>query len=286
MTNESIFPPGRVTIVGVINMTPDSFSDGGRFVTDERVLRIDAVLAAADELVAGGAEVLDVGGESTRPGASEVSIELEPARTAPVIEALAKRHPLPIAIDTRKAPVARAAIAAGARIINDVSGLSHDPSIAQVAAESSAILILGHTRGTPETMQLSPEYDDVMIEVARDLSTCIAQSRGAGLKTSQLVVDPGIGFGKRLEDNLSLIAHAGWLRDQLGLPLLVGPSRKSFLGAITGDGVHERDIATQAACAVAAFVGADAVRVHDAAGAKRAVAVGSALRSARRKDLS
>ncbi len=286
MTNESIFPPGRVTIVGVINMTPDSFSDGGRFVGSGRALRLDSVMAAADELIAGGADVLDVGGESTRPGASEVPIDVEIARTVPVVEALVQRHSQPVSIDTRKADVARAAIAAGARIINDVSGLSHDASLAEVAARSGAILILGHTRGGPETMQVNPEYDDVMVEVAHDLASCIAQARGAGLSTSQLVVDPGIGFGKRLEDNLSLIAHAGWLRDQLGLPLLVGPSRKSFLGAITGDAVHERDVATQAACAVAAFAGADAVRVHDAAGATRAVAVGRALRSARRKDLS
>lgn len=285
MVNESIFPPERVTIVGVLNVTPDSFSDGGRLLEPQGGVAIERVLAAAEELVGGGAHVLDVGGESTRPGAAEVPVELEIARTEGAIAALASQFDAVISIDTRKAPVARAALAAGARVINDVSGLGHEPELAEVAAESGAVLVLGHIRGTPETMQSDPDYVDVLGEVAIELERSIDRARRAGVGSGQLAIDPGIGFGKRLEDNLQLIAHTGWLRDRLGLPLLVGPSRKSFLGALTGDPVDARETASQAACAVAVFAGADAVRVHDAAGARRAVTVGRALRDARRKEL-
>ena len=187
---------------------------------------------------------------------------------------------LPLSIDTRKAEVARRAVELGARVINDVSGLAHDPEVACVAAESGAILVLGHMRGTPETMQIRPEYDDVLREVAAELEISVDRARAAGVPSAQIVIDPGIGFGKRLEDNLQLIAHVGWLRGRLGLPVLIGPSRKAFLGSVTGDPVHDRDAATAAACAVAAFVGADAVRVHEVLGARRAVAVGRALRGA------
>lgn len=287
MVNESIFPPARVTIVGVLNVTPDSFSDGGRLLEPDRGgVDIERVLTAASALVAGGAHVLDVGGESTRPGAAEVPADLEIARTEAAIAALAARFEQPISIDTRKARVARAAIGAGARVINDVSGLRHDAGLADLAASSGALLILGHIRGTPESMQSRPRYADVLAEVASELESSIALARRAGVSEGQLVVDPGIGFGKRLEDNLQLVAHAGWLRTRLGLPLLLGPSRKSFLGAITGDPVGEREVASQAACAVAVFAGADGVRVHDAAGARRTVAVARALRDARRKDLT
>ncbi len=287
MINESIFPPERVTIVGVLNVTPDSFSDGGRLLARQSAaVDIERVLDAAGTLVTSGAHVLDVGGESTRPGAAQVPVDDEIARTEGAIRALAKSFDLPISIDTRKADVARAAVAAGARVINDVSGLTHDANLAVVAAQSGALLIVGHTRGTPETMQSKPGYRDVLAEVASELESSVAHARRCGVATGQLAVDPGIGFGKRVEDNLKLIAHAGWLRDRLGLPLLVGPSRKSFLGSITGDPVHEREVASHAACAVAAFAGADGVRVHDAAGAKRAVAIGRALRDARRKELT
>jgi dihydropteroate synthase len=227
-----------------------------------------------------------VGGESTRPGAVTVPVEEEIARTAPAIQALARRLQVPISIDTRKAAVAREALAVGAAVVNDVTGLRHDPELAEAAAEAGAGLILGHIRGTPETMQRAPYYDDVLREVAAELESALALARRAGVARRRLAIDPGIGFGKRLEDNLQLLAHLDWLRDRLGLPLLVGPSRKSFLGSITGDPVEEREQASTAACALAAFGGADAVRVHDAAGARRAVAVGRALRDARRKELT
>ncbi len=286
MGRESIFPRDRVTIVGVLNLTPDSFSDGGRFVNPREQVDVAAAVTAAEGLVAAGAHVLDVGGESTRPGAAEVPVEVEIKRTRPLIEVLEQRVDVPISIDTRKAEVARAALAAGARIVNDISGLRCDPSIAQLCADAKATLILGHMRGIPETMQAAPHYDDVLVEVARELAGSVALAVSTGVAREQLVIDPGIGFGKRLEDNLRLIAHAGWLRQQLDLPVLIGHSRKSFLGKITGDRVDEREVATIAVGGVAAFAGADALRVHDAASALRAAAVGRALREARKKELS
>ncbi len=276
----TIFPRGRVTIVGVLNATPDSFSDGGRIVSGEARVDLVAAVEAAAALLAGGAHVLDVGGESTRPGARAVPAEVETLRVVPVIEAVAKRFDAPICVDTRKAAVARAALEAGACALNDVSGLRFDPELARVAARLGAALVLGHLRGTPETMHEAPRFTDVVVEVGDELAASVAAARAAGVPEERLVVDPGLGFGKDLRENLELLANLGRLRERLGLPLLVGPSRKSFLGRITGDPVEERDLATAAACALAAFLGADAVRVHDAAGASRAVAVGRALRDA------
>ncbi len=280
MQTTTIFPAHCVTIVGILNATPDSFSDGGRFVHGDAQLDLSAALDAAVALVSAGARVLDVGGESTRPGSHAVAPQIEIARTAPLIEALAKRLAVPISIDTRKAEVARAALAAGATIVNDVSGLRYDPALATVAAQADATLILGHLRGEPATMQEQPHFADVVREVGDELAASVAVARAAGVSAERLVVDPGLGFGKRLEDNLKLIARLGELRQRLGLPLLVGPSRKAFLGSLTGDPVAERDRATLAVCAIAAFVGADAVRVHDVEGAVRAVAIGRALRAA------
>ena len=275
-----------MTIVGVLNVTPDSFSDGGRFVEANGAPRVEALLRSAERLVADGAHVLDVGGESTRPGASEVDSEREIALTATVIEALSSRIDIEVSIDTRKARVAEAAIAAGASIVNDVSGLRFDPALAEVVARNDAALILGHTRGTPQQMQSRADYDDVLLEVIRELEQSIAIATEAGVARDRLVVDPGIGFAKRAPESIELLAHCGFLRDRLDLPLLVGPSRKSFLGHITGDPVEEREAATIAACAVAVFAGADAVRVHEVAGARRGAEVGDALRAARRKELS
>jgi dihydropteroate synthase len=280
-----VFPPDRVTIVGVLNCTPDSFSDGGALVGPGGGSDRDAVLRAAEGLIEGGAHVLDVGGESTRPGAAEVPASLERQRVVPAIEALAKRFEVPISVDTRKGEVAEAALAAGARIVNDVSGGCFDPALPGVVAQAGGSLVLGHLRGTPETMQRSPHFDDVLEEVASELEATVGRARAAGLGDDQLAVDPGIGFGKDLAANLELLAHAGWLRQRLGLPLLVGPSRKSFLGTLTGDPVECRDEATAAACAVAVFAGADAVRVHAPAAVVRAVAVGRALRTAQGRTL-
>jgi len=284
LTASAIFPRERVTVVAVLNTTPDSFSDGGRLVGDGGAVDVDAAVAAAARMIAAGAQMLDVGGESTRPGASEVPLAIEIDRTAPVVEALAKRFAVAISIDTRKADVAEAALAAGAQVVNDVSGLRFDPALAAVTAASGASLIVGHMRGTPETMQRDPRFDDVVAEVTTELGHSVAAARAAGIPEQRLAVDPGIGFGKRLEDNLALLANLGRLRAALGLPVLVGPSRKAFLGVLTGDPVECRGTATAAACAVAIFAGADAVRVHDVAGAVRAAAVARALRDARRED--
>ncbi len=285
MTNESVFPPERVSVVGVLNVTPDSFSDGGELLGPAGRVCLDRLIERAAALVAAGADVLDVGGESTRPGSVEVPVDEEIARIECAIERLCEASPVPVSIDTRKAAVARRAVAAGASLINDVSGLAHDAELGVVAAESGAVLILGHMRGVPASMQHAPEYRDTLEEVAAGLESSIERARAAGVPSNRLVVDPGIGFGKRVEDNLILLAHVGWFRERLGLPVLVGPSRKSFIEHITGDRIGERDLASHAACAVAAFNGADAVRVHDVAGARRAVAMGRAIRGARRKGL-
>ncbi len=206
--------------------------------------------------------------------------ELECARTVPLIEAFAKRFAVPLSIDTRKARVAEDAVAAGAHIVNDVSGLRFDPAIAGVVARAGATLVVGHSRGTPETMQAAPHYDAVIDEVAAELRESLAVARAAGVADRALVIDPGIGFAKRPEDNLALLVGIGALRAAVGgdLPVLVGPSRKSFLGRITGDVAAARDTASHAACAIAVYEGADAVRVHDVAGAVRACAVARALR--------
>lgn len=281
-----IFPPQRVTIVGVLNTTPDSFSDGGQLLDQGGAVDIARSVDAAARQVSDGAQILDVGGESTRPGALAVGVDEEIERTAPLIEAISKRLDVPLSIDTRKSQVAEAALQAGATIVNDVSGLSFDPVVAQVAADARAGLIVGHARGTPETMQRDPHYDDVMAEVSHELRVSVERARAAGIPDARLAVDPGIGFGKRLQDNLTLLARAGELRHALGLPVLVGPSRKRFLGELTGDPVEQRDGATAAACAVAVFAGADAVRVHDVAAAARATAVARAMRDERAPGLA
>lgn len=286
MLATTVFPPQRVTVVGILNTTPDSFSDGGRFVRGGGRLDLEAAVDAAARLVEEGAGLLDVGGESTRPGAREVPEAQELERTAPLIEALAKRFEVPLSIDTRKGAVAEAALEAGARVVNDVSGLGHDPGLAAVVARRGAALVLGHLRGSPETMQRAPRFGDVLREVGDELEGSVERACAAGVARDRLAVDPGLGFGKLAEHSLRLLAGVGTLRRRLGLPLLVGPSRKSFLGAVTGDPVEDRDAATWAACAVAAFAGADAVRVHRVGGAVRAVAVGRALRQAQEERAS
>ena len=279
----AIFRGASTVVVGVLNATPDSFSDGGRFVHGTCDLDLARAVDLAAQLLRDGAAVLDVGGESTRPGAAEVPVDVECARAVPLVEALAKRFGAPISIDTRKAAVADAALAAGARVVNDVSGLRFDPALAGVVARFGAELVIGHARGTPETMQEAPHYDAVIDEVAGELRDSLALARAAGVREAQITIDPGIGFGKRPEDNLALLAGIGALRAAVGgdLPVLVGPSRKRFLARPSGDIPAERDAATHAACAIAVYEGADAVRVHDVAGAVRACAIARALRDSR-----
>jgi len=284
MDRTELFRRGRVTIIGVLNVTPDSFSDGGRFVRSEgEAPDLVAVLAEARAQLAAGAHVLDVGGESTRPvGMRPVAVSEELARTRPVVEALAKALDAPISIDTRRPEVAEAALSAGAEIVNDISGGSN-PELLRLVARHRALLVLGHLRGEPLTMMRGICFDDVLAEVGAELAASIERAEAAGLPRERIVADPGIGFGKRAPHSLALLANVGALRERLGVPVLVGPSRKSFLGELTGEREPaQRDLATHAACAVAVFAGADAVRVHDVAGARIASQVALALREARR----
>jgi dihydropteroate synthase len=284
MHTTELFRRERVTILGILNVTPDSFSDGGRLVRgDGSAPDLAAVVGVGRAQVAAGAHILDLGGESTRPGALPVSAAAELARTQPAVEALAKALAVPISIDTRSAEVAEAALDAGAHIVNDVTGGTHDPALLHVAARRGALVILGHLRGEPQTMQREIAFGDVVAEVGDELAAVIARAEAAGVARDRIVADPGIGFGKRTPHNLALLANLGALRERLGVPLLVGPSRKVFLGELTGErDPARRDLATHAACAIAAFAGADAVRVHDVAGARIAAQVALALREARR----
>ena len=243
-------------IMGVVNVTPDSFSDGGNFT---------AVSAAVDHglrLVDEGAEILDIGGESTRPGAAPVTAEEELLRVLPVIEGLAAKTGAALSIDTSKASVARAAVAAGAEIINDVTALQGDDDMARVAAESACAVVLMHMRGTPRTMQQDPHYDDVVAEVSAHLAQRVDAARAAGIVADRIAIDPGIGFGKTVEHNLQLIAGLGRFA-ALGHPVLLGVSRKSFLAtAAQCPNVEDRDVPTAVLTAEGYRLGARIFRVH------------------------
>jgi dihydropteroate synthase len=258
-------------IVGILNVTPDSFSDGGRFVSAENA--IDAGLEMSQE----GAAWIDVGGESTRPGAAPVSEEEEKARVLPVVEGLKERvgAGVRISIDTYKSGTARAALAAGATVVNDISGGLLDPAILGVAAESSAAIVLGHLRGAPVTMMEGIAFDDVVAEVGAELEARVAAARRTGCR--EIWADPGIGFGKRIEHNLALLKALPELRARVGVPLLVGVSRKAFLGQLTGKPAAERQFGTAAAVTAAVLRGAAAVRVHDVGAARDVVIVAESL---------
>ncbi len=246
----------RGIIMGVINVTPDSFSDGGNFSSAQAA--IDHGLRLAEE----GAEILDIGGESTRPGAAPVSVEEELRRVLPVIEGLAGKTSAALSIDTSKSAVALAAVAAGAEIINDVTALQGDADMPRVAAESGCAVVLMHMRGTPRTMQQNPEYRDVVKEVAELLRERIEVARSAGVEVDRLAIDPGIGFGKTVEHNLQLIAGLGHFAG-LGYPVLLGVSRKSFLAvAAHCPDVGDRDVPTAALTAIGYGLGARIFRVH------------------------
>ncbi len=268
-------------IMGIVNVTPDSFSDGGLYLRHE-----DAV-AHGLQLVQKGAAILDIGGESTRPFSDPVSLEQELERVIPVIERLAPQVDVPISIDTTKAAVAKAALEAGASIINDISALRLDPEIADVAAQAGVPLILMHMKGTPRTMQVNPQYDDLCGEIAQFLSRAIDQATERGVKRRLIIIDPGIGFGKTFEHNLQIIKYLERFR-WLDAPILVGPSRKAFIRALVKDS-NEKDIpanrpevitGTQAAVTAAVLAGAHIVRVHDVGQALATVKVADAIRSA------
>jgi dihydropteroate synthase len=259
-------------VMGVLNRTPDSFSDGGRFVDPQHAL------SHALQMVEEGAGILDVGGESTRPGAEAVSDEEEIRRTAPLIEALAKRETAQISIDTSKPAVMEAALAAGATMINDVRALREPGSLA-AAARSNAAVCLMHMQGEPRTMQHQPRYDDVVAEVAAFLRARAAECLDAGIGRDRLVLDPGIGFGKRLEHNLALLSALPDLAE-IGLPLLIGVSRKSMFGQLLGRPVEERLAGGLAVAAAAVLAGVSVVRVHDVRETVDAVRAAAALREA------
>jgi dihydropteroate synthase len=257
-----------VKLMGVVNVTPDSFSDGGRY------LDADAAIEHGKELARDGAEILDVGGESTRPGAAAVSEEEELARVEPVVAGLAGTAT--VSIDTSKAGVARAALDAGASIVNDVAALRRDPEIGAICAERGAGLVLMHMQGDPRTMQANPTYDDVVDEVKAFLAERLEVAVDAGVDEERIWLDPGIGFGKNLDHNLELLRRLGELRE-LGRPLVVGTSRKGFLGEIDGSDVRNRLGGTVASSVLAAAEGADVLRVHDVAEAAQAARVASAI---------
>lgn len=243
-------------IMGVVNVTPDSFSDGGRYLEPE------AALAHGLRLVREGAALLDVGGESTRPGSDPVPEDEELRRVLPVVEALADQVGVPVSVDTMKAAVARRALAAGAAMVNDVSALRHDPAMVEIVAEAGCPVCLMHMKGEPKTMQDDPRYDDVVEEVLGFLEERMAFALAHGVREEQILVDPGIGFGKTLEHNLTLLRELHRFT-ALGRPVVLGTSRKRFLGAILGVEPAERVIGTVATTVIGLLAGAHVFRVHD-----------------------
>jgi dihydropteroate synthase len=260
----------RTLVMGVLNVTPDSFSDGGLFFDSSKA--IEHGLRMAEQ----GADIIDVGGESSRPGSDAVSVGEELRRVIPVIKGLAARLEIPISVDTYKAQVAEQAIEAGAQMINDISGLRFDPRMPAVAARYDMPLIIMHIKGTPKTMQQAPLYDDVMGEIIASLREGIARAEQAGVDPHQVIVDPGIGFGKRIQDNLVILNHLDELT-VLERPILIGTSRKSFIGAVLNQEVDQRMIGTLATVAVSTLKGAHIVRVHDVAPIRQTTAMVDAI---------
>jgi len=250
--------------MGILNVTPDSFSDGGRFLAHEAAIEHGLRLAAE------GADILDVGGESTRPGATPVASDEELRRVLPVVTALASKTSLPVSIDTFKATVAQQAIAAGAEIINDVTGLTGDPAMLAVARQGGAAVCVMHAQGTPQTMQDHPVYDDVVAEVTAYLRARRDALMAAGIPSDRIALDPGIGFGKTVEHNLSLLASA-WQLHALGCPVLVGHSRKSFLRKVLNDPAADPLAGTIGVALALARQGVQVIRVHDVGAVQQAL---------------
>jgi len=248
---------GREPVVmGILNVTPDSFSDGGKF------FNIDDALRRVERMIEEGAQIIDVGGESTRPGAEPVPVEEEIRRVVPVIREIKKRFSVVCSVDTYKASVARMALDEGCEIVNDISGFGFDREMPGVVAEYSAGVVLMHIKGTPRDMQRDPHYEDVVSEVYRYLEERVSKALDAGIPLERIAVDPGIGFGKRLEDNLALLKNLSVFRS-LGTTVLVGASRKSFIGLLTGANVQDRVPGSLAALGYAVIGGVGVVRVHD-----------------------
>jgi dihydropteroate synthase len=263
-----------IKIMGILNVTPDSFSDGGKFA------ELPAALRQADELISAGADILDVGGESTRPFAPPVSTAEELERVIPVIEAVRKKHSIPISIDTSKAEVARQALRAGADIINDISALKKDPEMLAVVLDSTVPVIIMHMQGTPADMQVKPVYRDVVREIIEFFIERVGWITAGGVDRDRLILDPGIGFGKTVQHNLSILKHLDEF-SSLNLPILLGHSRKRFLGSVTGVlPEEERDLATAIVSAMCANGNIAMVRVHNVAATRQALLLAEALRTA------
>ena len=256
--------PRRPLLMGIVNVTPDSFSDGGSFLDPK------SAAAHAEELAVQGADIIDIGGESTRPGAAPVSLQQELDRVLPAVEQITKRLRIPLSIDTSKAAVARAAIAAGAEIINDVTALRGDEKMLEVLFESGAAICAMHMQGTPQTMQQSPHYENVVEDVLEFLRQTRDQLIAAGIPHSRICLDPGIGFGKTVEHNLALLSSA-WRCHELGCPVLVGHSRKGFIGHLLGDTKADRTAATVGISCALAAQGIQVLRVHDVRSVREAL---------------
>lgn len=260
----------RTLVMGILNVTPDSFSDGGRYLEKERAI------AHGLKLVQEEADIIDVGGESTRPGAAPVPAEEELQRVIPVIEGIRKETDVMISIDTYKANVAQAALEAGAGMVNDISALRFDEEMFDVLIKYDVPVVLMHLQGTPRTMQENPEYDDVVSDIVQFLRARIAAAAAGGISQERLIIDPGIGFGKLLEHNLEILRRLDELK-LLGRPVLIGPSRKSFIGQLTGAPMEERLWGTIASVVLGAAKRADIVRVHQVGQVKQAVRVADAI---------
>ncbi len=261
----------RTVVMGIVNVTPDSFSDGGKYFDPSRAV------AHGEQMARDGADIVDIGGESTRPGARPVSADEEISRVLPVIRGLRAKISLPISIDTTKSEVARAALDEGADVVNDISALGFDPAMAPLVAREKAPIVLMHMQGTPRIMQQNPFYENVVEEVKEFLRRRVQFALAAGVEADKIIVDPGIGFGKNIEHNLALLRGLGALAD-LGRPILVGTSRKTFIGKLLDAAPEERLEGSLAAAVAAALAGANIVRVHDVKEAARAVRVADALR--------
>jgi dihydropteroate synthase len=258
-------------VMGILNVTPDSFSDGGHFLAPERAVE------HGRRMVAEGADIIDIGGESTRPGADPVPLETELERVLPVISGLRRESDVVISIDTYKAEVARRALEAGADLVNDISGLRFDPEMAEVVREADVPVVIMHIKGTPRNMQVDPHYEDVVQEIVDYFRERVAYARTEGIERRRIILDPGIGFGKRLEDNFVLLRELHRFA-ALGYPVLVGPSRKSFIGLTLNLPVDERLEGTAAAVTAAILNGARIVRVHDVAAMRRVAVIADRIR--------
>ena len=272
LKTRDLTPTGRPLLMGILNVTPDSFSDGGQFQL------VENAVARALQMEADGADIIDIGGESTRPGAEPVMLEEELRRTIPVIRELATRVRTPISIDTTKAEVARQALEAGAEIVNDISGLTFDPEMLEVCRLHDAGICLMHIQGTPQTMQQNPTYVDVVREVTEFLQQQVDRCLMAGILPERMSVDPGIGFGKTAEHNLQLLKSVVRLQQDLQRPVLIGHSRKRFLSKILGRSVEERESGTIGVSIALAEQGVDILRVHDVRSVRDAIVAWDTVR--------